>query len=191
MQRTRCSSAGSVGNRTASRSGTIAASSTARCGTTGRIRDPAFASPSPATVQSDQVTSPVRLARMLSRQPHGRAYCNVRCDGINWEINSSAVRHNRAQPQLSGTMAIPVGGCIARSQGVSCPPTSCLPGYADRATVPAPVRGATDAQPGRQETGGQEIMNCPPPGAHIAFPPGPAMTERDRSASTRPALQQR
>ena len=36
--RTRCSSAASAGARTPSPSGTIAASSTARCGTTGRIR---------------------------------------------------------------------------------------------------------------------------------------------------------
>ena len=43
--RTRCSSAASAGARTRSRSGTIAAPSTARCGTTGRTRARATASP--------------------------------------------------------------------------------------------------------------------------------------------------
>src|SRR5471032_1070784 len=67
--KTRCSSAASAGRRTRSPSGTIAASSTAPCGTTGPIPAAATASPLPETSLTDPYplrpsgTSPVRRGR--------------------------------------------------------------------------------------------------------------------------------
>ena len=67
-RRTRCSSVASAGGRTRSRSGTIAACSTARCGTTGHTRAQVIASRYRATGRSDRRSTDA-LVIQPARQP--------------------------------------------------------------------------------------------------------------------------
>ena len=72
-RKTRCSSAASAGRRTPSPSGTIAACSIARCGTTGRIRAPATASPCRATGRCDGKRIDFAARRLSRASGKGRA----------------------------------------------------------------------------------------------------------------------
>src|SRR5205823_1381794 len=106
---TRCSSAASAGARTRSRSGTIAASSTTRCGIIGRTPAPATGSPSRATA---------RCKEELNRRRAGGAQRNPpeRCQ--KWRVtlrsthptccfspNPSAARAS-APPRLQGRAGV-------------------------------------------------------------------------------------
>ena len=83
---TRCSSAASAGRKTRSRSGTIAACSIARCGTTGRTPAPAIASPCRATGQSDGKRTDFASRHLSRASGEGRAGLSVQprcqCRGV-------------------------------------------------------------------------------------------------------------
>src|SRR5215813_13741192 len=85
--RVRCSSAASAGARTRSPSGTIAVFSTAPCGTTGRTRAAAIASPWRATSRTDLVLAIFDCdgvlvdSELIANTSFSRA---VRAQGLDW-----------------------------------------------------------------------------------------------------------